>query len=112
MQSSDRLRIEREKLGLTQIEIAKTCGVSYRTYCDYEAGKTEPKASFFAQLDEMGADVLFILTGQYSAKSNISVEEQKLIENYRAMSEESRLNMQAVGNVFAQSTSGKRIKNG
>ncbi|CDL85716.1 helix-turn-helix domain-containing protein [Xenorhabdus cabanillasii] len=110
MQVNDRLKIEREKLGLTQIEIAKACGVSYRTYCDYEAGKTEPKASFFAQLDEMGADVMFILTGQYSAKSNISMEEQKLIENYRAMSEESRLNMQAVGSVFAQPIQDKRVK--
>ncbi|CDG96495.1 Transcriptional regulator, XRE family [Xenorhabdus bovienii str. puntauvense] len=111
MQVCDRLRIERDKLGLTQSEMAKACGVAFRTYCDYEAGKTEPKASFFSQISELGADVMFILTGHRVAQGEISIEEQKLIENYRAMNEESRLNMQAVGSVFAQSIQDKRIKN-
>ncbi|WFQ80019.1 helix-turn-helix transcriptional regulator [Xenorhabdus sp. SF857] len=112
MQICDRLRTEREKLGLTQSEVAKMCGVAFRTYCDYEAGKTEPKASFFSKFSEIGADVMFILTGQRIIQGEISMEEQALIEHYRAMSDESRANMRAVGSAFAQSTPDKQVKNG
>ncbi|MGJ0625310.1 helix-turn-helix domain-containing protein [Xenorhabdus bovienii] len=50
MRMCDRLKMERNKLVLTQNELAKACGVAFRTYCDYESGRTEPKASFFQYL--------------------------------------------------------------
>ncbi|HAT4498765.1 MULTISPECIES: helix-turn-helix domain-containing protein [Serratia] len=103
MQTGDRLRLERERLGHTQTEMAKISGVAFRTYCDYEAGKTEPKASLFEAIHKAGADVMYILTGQRSSPQNISMEEQKLVENYRAMDDAARLNIQAVGDSFAQS---------
>lgn len=103
MQISDRLRQERDRLGLTQSEIAKLCGVAFRTYCDYEAGKTEPKASFLNKIDKLGADVMYILTGDRTLKGDITSEEQRLIENYRAMDKNARLNIQAVGASFAKS---------
>lgn len=103
MQIGDRLRTERERLGLTQTEAAALCGVAFRTYCDYEAGKTEPKASALSNLNKYGLNVMYILTGQLITNSDISVEEQKLLENYRAMNEAARLNMQAVSSAFAQS---------
>ncbi|AHG18451.2 hypothetical protein Z042_01425 [Chania multitudinisentens RB-25] len=103
MQIGDRLRLERERLGYTQTAMAKVCGVAFRTYCDYEAGKTEPKASLLNAMHEAGADVMFILTGQNTPVQDISMEEQKLVQNFRAMDEAARLNIQAVGDAFAQS---------
>lgn len=109
MQIGDRLREERDKLGLTQTEMAKACGVAFRTYCDYEASKTEPKASLLARLNEMGVDVMYILSGCRIPQDNISIEEKKLIENYRAMDEAARLNVQAVGAAFAKSEPVKKV---
>ncbi|MBD2786643.1 helix-turn-helix transcriptional regulator [Xenorhabdus sp. DI] len=108
-----RLREEREKSGESQQSIAKSFGLSTRTWGKYERGETVPDAAMLAMLsNEYGFDSNYIITGVRSVPSNISVEEQKLIENYRAMSEESRLNMQAVGSVFAQSSPDKRTSNG
>lgn len=101
MQTGGRLRQERERLGHTQTEMAKICEVAFRTYCDYEAGKTEPKASFFEAIHKAGADVMYILTGLKTPPQNISMEEQKLVENYRAMDDAARLNIQAVCDAFA-----------
>ena len=53
MQISDRLRQERKRLGHNQTEMAKLCGVGFRSYCSYEAGKTEPKASFFSAMSQV-----------------------------------------------------------
>ncbi|MBK0032708.1 helix-turn-helix transcriptional regulator [Erwinia sp. S43] len=109
MQLGDRLRQERERLGFTQTEMAKIGGVAFRTYCDYEAGKTEPKSSLLEALHVAGADVLFIITGLKSPTQNISTEEQILVENYRSMDDAARLNMQAVGNAFASAKVTKKI---
>ncbi len=104
MHIGERLRKERERLGLTQSDFAKAGGVAFRTYCDYEAGKSEPKASTLSLLGEMGLDVLYVVTGQKTPVSGITTEEQKLVENYRAMDDAARLNMQAVSDSFAKSS--------
>ncbi|MBA0204406.1 helix-turn-helix domain-containing protein [Pectobacterium aroidearum] len=85
MQIGDRLRQERERLSLTQTAMAKICGVAFRTYCDYEAGKTEPKASFFNELNNAGGDSWYVLTGKYMPNiGDVSNDELELIKIYRA----------------------------
>lgn len=101
-----RLREEREKIGESQGSIAEKFGVSTRTWGKYERGETMPDALTLSRLGgELGIDVTYVLTGQKTphAVDSISMEEQKLIENYRAMDEAARLNIQAVGDAFAQS---------
>ena len=48
LQISDFLKSERERLGLTQEEIASKCGVSKRTYIYYEQGERVPNTDFLA----------------------------------------------------------------
>lgn len=103
MQIGVRLREERERVGMTQASIAKACGVAFRTYCDYESGKSEPKASTLSALEGVGVDVLYVISGHRMPLADISCEEQKLVENYRAMDEAAKLNIQAVGDSFAKS---------
>jgi transcriptional regulator with XRE-family HTH domain len=62
----ERLREERERLGLTQDEVVKATGISKRSYCAYEAGDTTPNAKFLASLIGIGMDVSYLLTGQRS----------------------------------------------
>ncbi|MNG64103.1 transcriptional repressor DicA [compost metagenome] len=101
-----RLREERSKIGESQSSMAEKFGVSARTWGKYERGETMPDALTLSRLGgELGIDVAYVLTGQKTSNTvdSISMEEQKLIENYRAMDEAARLNIQAVGDAFAQS---------
>lgn len=80
-----RLAIERKRLGLTQPQLAKVCGTSFRTYCAYEAGETEPRGAFFSALAGVGMDVLFILTGtrDLQVERSLSGSEAALVDAYR-----------------------------
>lgn len=86
MQINDRLAAERTRLGLTQSEMAKRLDVAFRTYCDYEAGKSQPKAGALAIAAEIGVDVIFILTGKASA-SALLPDEADLLRRYREASD-------------------------
>ncbi|PVZ87930.1 transcriptional regulator [Serratia sp. S1B] len=78
------LREERERLGLTQTAMSRAAGVAFRTYCDYESGKSEPKASTLAELSAFGVDVLYVLTGRRTPDvGDISEEEIEVIKHYR-----------------------------
>ncbi len=58
-----RLREERERLGMTQPQMAQAAGVSLRGYCYYEQGERQMKACFLSSLAYMGVDVIYVLTG-------------------------------------------------
>lgn len=59
-----RLKIERKKLHLSQIEIAERCNVSATTYSNYELGKRKPDAEFLQKFSDIGGDVHFLFTGK------------------------------------------------
>ncbi|WP_340610748.1 hypothetical protein [Xenorhabdus bharatensis] len=67
-----------------------------------------PDANYLAALVNLGIDTMYVLTGIKSGIPKITIEEQKFIEHYRAMSEESCANMRAVGSAFAQATPDKK----
>lgn len=73
----DRLREERERLGLTQDQM----GVAPKTQRFYEKGERSPDIDYLAQFAEQGADVLYIVTGQRSATS---LDQQQLLAAYAA----------------------------
>jgi len=52
MKPTDNLKKERDKLKLSQEEVAKKLGVSRKTYENWETGKTEPKVFFIKLLIE------------------------------------------------------------
>jgi DNA-binding XRE family transcriptional regulator len=58
-----RLRIERKRLGLTQEAIAIQLDVVKHTQGLYERDERHPNSLYLAQFDEIGGDVLFVLTG-------------------------------------------------
>lgn len=58
-----RLRTERERLGLKQVELAKLTGVSRGTQVSYEAGKSEPTTGYLKKLKRAGGDINFLLFG-------------------------------------------------
>lgn len=60
-----RIRNAREKLGLTQEEFAKRCGVHRRSQVNYELGKRLPGEAYLDALDAMGIDSIYIMSGEH-----------------------------------------------
>lgn len=98
----NRLREERERLGLTQPVFAELAGAKKRTLIDWEKDVSSPTAVQLAQLAAAGADVLYILTGQRSQPvppaQELPRQEQEWLALYRNSSEEVRAALKAAGN--------------
>lgn len=62
----DRLRAERERLGLSQQELADLCGVTMRSQRNYEKGERQPDAAYLAAMAAARIDMLYVVTGQRS----------------------------------------------
>lgn len=92
LQLHERLIAERNRLRLTQDEMAVACNAAKRTYCDYESGKSEPRGSFFEALAKAGGDVTFVITGLRSTQT-LKPDEAALLDNYRAISDERKHNL-------------------
>lgn len=61
---AERLKTEREALGLSQQALADRLGVSLRSQQNYEKGDRSPDSDYLAALAAAGADVLYILKGE------------------------------------------------
>ena len=90
----NRLREERERLGLTQPVFAELAGAKKRTLIDWEKDVSSPTAVQLAQLAAAGADVLYILTGQRAGgvkpAPTLTAEEETMLGYFRDASKEVR----------------------
>lgn len=88
MNFSYRLREERERLGLNQVEFGAIGGVKKLAQINYEKGEREPDASYMAAIAMAGANVLYILTGQREgpAPEALSAEERVMLGYFRQAS--------------------------
>jgi len=59
----ERLKQFRESLRLDQKAFAKLTDTAFRTYQDYELGKSPPKVQFIQRLGALGCNVTWLLTG-------------------------------------------------
>lgn len=65
-----RLKAERLRLGLSQSDFGKHGGVAANAQGRYESGVRFPRADYLAEIAKMGADVLFVVTGQRTQNGN------------------------------------------
>ena len=81
-----RLAEERARFFATQQDAADYFGVSRVTWGQCERGNATPSGEVLAGLAQIGADVLYILTGQRSTAegSQINADEQELLALFRA----------------------------
>jgi len=77
---ADRVISERKRLGLSQDEAGRACGVSREMWGKYERGKAVMGTNILAQFVAIGADALYVLTGQ---RAELRPEEFALLDNYR-----------------------------
>ncbi|MGQ5978776.1 helix-turn-helix domain-containing protein [Serratia sp. IR-2025] len=78
-----RLRVERERLGLSQVAMGDIGGVKKLTQLNYEKGERFPDASYLYAVSKFGADIQFIVTGERSSEA-LTSDEKELVELFRA----------------------------
>lgn len=66
----NRLREERDRIGMTQPVFAEAAGAKKRTLIDWEKGVSSPTANQLEALSEIGVDVLYVLTGRRATAAN------------------------------------------
>lgn len=78
----ERLREERERLGLNQDRL----GVTPQAQRRYEKSERHPDVEYLNSFSDLGGDVLYVITGQ-RAVGVVAADEAALIEAYRAAPE-------------------------
>lgn len=99
----DRLKEERERLGLNQTDFAALAGASKNTQYNYEKGERSPDANYLLAAAVQGVDVLYVLTGARAPApgEGFSGEEVELVNRYRRMSVEGRATLNSVSEALA-----------
>jgi phage repressor protein C with HTH and peptisase S24 domain len=64
---SDRLREERERLGMSQAELADMADQSRKSQIRYESGERSPDGLYLSKIASIGVDILYVLTGTRSS---------------------------------------------
>jgi len=81
-QIGQRLREERERLGLSQTAIGAIGGVQQNAQFLYEKDQRSPNADYLHALAQIGADTHYIVTGQRSA-SALTADEKEVLIRFR-----------------------------
>lgn len=66
-----RLRAERKRLAISQVEFGRLGGVSKAAQWLYEAGKNWPTVEYLETLKSNGVDVVFLVTGNRSMNDRL-----------------------------------------
>lgn len=100
------LKEERERLGLSQTRLGELVGAGKTTVINWEKGASAPDAIQLAAMAAVGADVLYILTGQrvgsVAPTPALKPDESALLDNYRHSPKDQQAILQATGAAFAQ----------
>jgi transcriptional regulator with XRE-family HTH domain len=108
----ERLRAERERLGLSQSEIAEVVaaagvpGATRQSQSLYEKGKRMPDAAYLAVIASVGLDIGYILTSQRiqpTASPELPPRQRALLDNYTHMSKEDQAALERTASALAQS---------
>lgn len=70
MPFGDRLREERERLGMSQPKFAALAETTKQTLFSWETSKTAPDGFQLAALHKAGVDVLFVITGKHTGAAS------------------------------------------
>lgn len=102
----DRLKQERERLGLNQTDFSAKAGASKNTQYNYEKGERSPDANYLAAAAALGVDVLFVVTGERKAlpANCLSSEAAEFFEVYQQMNESDREVLFRTAQAFARAS--------
>lgn len=115
----NRLREERDRIGMTQPVFAEAAGAKKRTLIDWEKGVSSPTATQLEALAAIGVDVLYVLTGRRAPAGNgyataepgpagnLSLAELGLIKGWRQLDAKGRQAVLAMMEALTQGVPGQ-----
>ncbi|EGV2900927.1 helix-turn-helix transcriptional regulator [Salmonella enterica] len=78
-----RLREERERLGLSQAALGEIGGVRKQAQLLYENGERKPDAAYLSAVSKFGVDIQYVIVGEHSL-SILNDRENNLLTFYRS----------------------------
>ncbi|WP_127959989.1 helix-turn-helix domain-containing protein [Serratia microhaemolytica] len=81
--TGERIKEERERIGLSQMAFGEMGGVKKLAQLKYEKGERAPDTTYLSAIAKIGADVQFIVTGVRSTTA-LTKDEEELLNSYRA----------------------------
>jgi len=115
MEIFDRLREERNRIGLSQSELGAALSVGKTTVIRWEKGESYPDAVQLAKLIEIGIDAAYIVTGARSSivaeavtAESLTPQEKALLDNYRHAPEMGKLAVRSTLEAVAEKPKPKR----
>lgn len=96
MMIGKKLREAREEMGLEQKDIAQELGIGESAYGHIESGRSSIKAEYLIQLPKIFNKPLSWFVGENVELTNLTTNEQYLLELYRALPDEGPFRDQAI----------------
>lgn len=98
----ERLREERLRISMQQVDLAEHCGVSRRALSTWEKGEQTPNAAALSVMADKGIDVLYVVTGQHVGESEATLApaERALLQAWRDSNDKGRAALAAVAEVL------------
>lgn len=99
----DRLKEERQRLGLNQSDFAALAQVAKNSQLNYEKDERSPDAVYLAAVAGAGVDVLYVVTGERKLTSadSIPADEAQLLEHYRTLPAPVKVTLANLANTLA-----------
>ncbi|WP_065760982.1 helix-turn-helix domain-containing protein [Pseudomonas defluvii] len=100
----ERLKEERERLGLSQTDFAALAGASKNSQYNYEKGERSPDANYLFAAAMQGVDVLYVITGERKPQltDTVSAEEAEFLEVYRKVAESDKALLSRTASALAK----------
>ena len=101
----ERLKEERNRLGLNQEDFGSLAGVTKKTQGIYERGDRNPDAAYLSAVSDAGVDVLYVVTGQRTPRKEEGLDERErvVLDNFRSLPEEDRTAVHRLTNALKES---------
>lgn len=98
----ERLRSERLRIGLQQLELAEACEVARKTLSVWEKGEQTPNAAILSRMAVVGVDVLYVVTGERAGESEATLApaERDLLHAWRDSGDKGRAALAAVAEIL------------
>ena len=99
-----RIKSERLRIGMQQIDFAEACNVSRGGLLKWEKNESAPNAQALAAKARLGVDVLYVVTGQRqgATEATLAPEEKALLAAWRSSNEKGRALLGAAAEVLKQ----------
>ena len=89
-----RLKEERTRLGLKQVEFAALVGTDAPKQSLYENDRRALRAAYLARLEPVGVDLLYVITGRRSESVSLGKEASGFLSAYLGLPQELRKNLE------------------